>query len=233
MAINAGDTTYYQAKRGIVQDGLVLNLDAAVDQSYPGNGTIWYDLEGSNSGTLTNGPTFDRGNGGSIIFDGTDDIVNGFGTVSSDETTALTASCWVYDIGGAQGLGLIGKGNNGGDYDWMMYITTNGTALYFFKKNNSGTAENFGVNSSVTTNTWYQFIIVKDGTSIEIFKDGSSIGSSTFSSSEVRNSYNFLINRVWNSTALDGKIASVQIYNRALSANEVQQNYNATKGRFE
>ena len=40
MAINAGDTTYYQAKRGIVQDGLVLNLDAAVDQSYPGNGTI-------------------------------------------------------------------------------------------------------------------------------------------------------------------------------------------------
>ena len=49
MAINAGDTTYYQAKRGIVQDGLVLNLDAAVDQSYPGNGTIWHDLEGSNS----------------------------------------------------------------------------------------------------------------------------------------------------------------------------------------
>ena len=77
MAINAGDTTYYQAKRGIVQDGLVLNLDAAVDQSYPGNGTTWHDLAGSNSGTLTNGPTFDRDNGGSIVFDGTDDHVAG------------------------------------------------------------------------------------------------------------------------------------------------------------
>ena len=59
MAINAGDTTYYQAKRGIVQDGLVLNLDAAVDQSYPGNGTTWYDLSDNGNGTLTNGPTFD------------------------------------------------------------------------------------------------------------------------------------------------------------------------------
>ena len=76
MAINAGDTTYYQAKRGIVQDGLVLNLDAAVDQSYPGNGTTWHDLAGSNSGTLTNGPTFDKDNGGSIVFDGTNDYVN-------------------------------------------------------------------------------------------------------------------------------------------------------------
>ena len=75
MAINAGDTTYYQAKRGIVQDGLVLNLDAAVDQSYPGNGTTWYDLAGSNSGTLTNGATFDRDNGGNIFLDGTDDRV--------------------------------------------------------------------------------------------------------------------------------------------------------------
>ena len=97
MAINAGDTTYYQAKRGIVQDGLVLNLDAAVDQSYPGNGTIWYDLEGSNSGTLTNGPTFNKDNGGNIFFDGTDDYAN-LGTASSlFPGPSITASlfCWV------------------------------------------------------------------------------------------------------------------------------------------
>ena len=53
MAIQAGETTFYQAKRGIVQDGLVLNLDAAVDASYSG-GTTWRDLTGSNNGTLTN-----------------------------------------------------------------------------------------------------------------------------------------------------------------------------------
>ena len=57
----------------IVTDELVLALDAASPRSYPGSGTVWNDLVGSNNGTLTNNPTFDSGNGGSIVFDGTDD----------------------------------------------------------------------------------------------------------------------------------------------------------------
>jgi len=59
---------------GIVTDGLVLNLDAGFTPSYPKNGTTWYDVSGeSNNGVLINGPTFDSGNGGSIVFDGTND----------------------------------------------------------------------------------------------------------------------------------------------------------------
>ena len=61
----------------IVTDGLVLNLDAGFLPSYPGTGSSWYDLGGSgNNGTLENGPTFNSGNGGSIVFDGTNDWVN-------------------------------------------------------------------------------------------------------------------------------------------------------------
>ncbi len=60
----------------IVTDGLVLCLDAANSRSYPGTGATWTDLKGGNNGTLENGPTFDAANGGSIVFDGTDDIVN-------------------------------------------------------------------------------------------------------------------------------------------------------------
>ena len=59
----------------IVTDGLVFAVDAANKKSYPGSGTTWTDLAGSNDGTLTNGPTFDSGDGGSIVFDGTDDYV--------------------------------------------------------------------------------------------------------------------------------------------------------------
>ena len=55
----------------IVTDGLVLCLDAANIRSYPKTGTTWSDLAGTNNGALTNGPTFDAGNGGSIVFDGT------------------------------------------------------------------------------------------------------------------------------------------------------------------
>jgi len=61
---------------GIVTDGLVLNLDAGFTTSYPTTGTTWYDLSGnSNNGTLTNGPTFNSSNSGSIVFDGVDDNV--------------------------------------------------------------------------------------------------------------------------------------------------------------
>ena len=59
----------------IITDGLVLCLDAANRQSYPGSGTVWTDLAGSNNGTLTNGPTFSSANGGSIVFDGVDDFI--------------------------------------------------------------------------------------------------------------------------------------------------------------
>ena len=52
----------------IVTDGLVLCLDAASKRSYPGTGTTWTDLKGGNNGTLTNGPTFDTGNGGECSF---------------------------------------------------------------------------------------------------------------------------------------------------------------------
>jgi len=60
----------------IATDGLVLCLDAANNRSYPGSGTAWTDLSrGGNNGALTNGPTFNSANGGSIVFDGTNDYV--------------------------------------------------------------------------------------------------------------------------------------------------------------
>ena len=65
MATNGGPN--------IIEDGLVFAVDAANKKSYPGSGTTWADLAGSNNGTLINGPTFDSGNGGSIVFDGTND----------------------------------------------------------------------------------------------------------------------------------------------------------------
>ena len=59
----------------MIQDGLVLALDAGDKNSYPGSGTTWFDVSGNNNGTLTNGPTFNSSNGGSIVFDGVDDFI--------------------------------------------------------------------------------------------------------------------------------------------------------------
>ena len=85
MACNSGPD--------IIEDGLVLCLDAANINSYPKSGTTWSDLKGSNDGTLTNGPTFSSANGGCIVFDGSNDYVNGFRPVSG--TPNVTYSCWM------------------------------------------------------------------------------------------------------------------------------------------
>jgi hypothetical protein len=65
----------YGLKKGIVENGLILYLDAGNTQSYPGTGTLWTDLTNNASiATLTNGPVFNPANGGSIVFDGTNDF---------------------------------------------------------------------------------------------------------------------------------------------------------------
>ena len=79
----------------IVTDGLVFCVDAGDKMSYPGAGTTWTDLsKNRNNGTLTNGPTFDSANGGSIVFDGTDDYVN-FGSQTWDISTNLTIDFFI------------------------------------------------------------------------------------------------------------------------------------------
>ena len=79
----------------IVTDGLVLCLDAASKRSYPGTGTTWTDLVGSNNGTLVNGPTFDAGNGGSVVFDGSDDRVDCTSPSEIDSISEITMIAWV------------------------------------------------------------------------------------------------------------------------------------------
>jgi hypothetical protein len=78
----------------IVTSGLVLCLDAANPKSYPGSGTTWTDLSGNgNNGTLVNGPTYSSVNGGSIVFDGSNDYIStaySIGTVSQQ-----SISCWI------------------------------------------------------------------------------------------------------------------------------------------
>ena len=79
----------------LVQNGLVLALDAADKLSYLGTGTVWYDLSGNaNTGTLTNGPTFSQANGGAIVFDGVDDYVNiPYNSIFNSSTT-FTVDFW-------------------------------------------------------------------------------------------------------------------------------------------
>ena len=244
MAINAGDTTYYQAKRGIVQDGLVLNLDAAVDQSYPGNGTTWYDLEGSNSGTLTNSPTFDRGEGGSIVFDGTDDYVsitplNITNSINYTFTFVLKAGNSSYRNILDHSPGTVGFGirtaagtDPGGAPEVFAYDSVEGTAKVHTR------SSSMAVNTVYYLSVWILTDVLKThltrlGNDFNVVTLQSGVGipnliKSATGEMRLGRSVPSENGGVW-----DSDIYSVQIYNRELSLAEVEQNYNAIRGRFE
>ena len=80
----------------VVDSGLVLELDAGNIKSYQSGSTTWFDKSGfANNGTLVNGPTFNTGSGGSIVFDGVDDYVTTSGLSNTHSTSSLTLEAWI------------------------------------------------------------------------------------------------------------------------------------------
>ena len=215
----------------IVTDGLVLALDAGNTKSYPGSGTTWSDLSGnSNSGTLTNGPTFNSDNNGSIVFDGSDDVVSISDSSSIDVTPTVTISSWINPSG-------FGGGNYGriidsqDSYNFFLDNTTSsGTNAIRYWPN---TGDALSVNNVVTLNEWANFTVVHSGSNVVIYKNGISIGTSgSFSTLPSTSSGLTIGNRDDNAREFEGKISQVLVYDTALTAAEVKQNYDALKGRY-
>lgn len=201
----------------IVTDGLVLCLDAANKRSYPGTGTTWTDLKGGNNGTLNNGPTFDAGNGGSFLFDGSDDYVDcGIPSIS---TGKLTISAWV-KINTTKLQHVLDSSSN----SWHLAILDTNRPYFY----NGST---YGAEAQVLSNsTWYMITGVQ-GTTLDMYINGV---LSQSVASNINVSTNTLHIGRWQSGGrnFDGDIASIQIYNRALTAQEILQNYEATVGRY-
>jgi hypothetical protein len=224
---------YYSPR--IVTSGLVLALDAADKLSYPGRGTTWRDLSGNNNTTtLTNGPTFNRANMGGIVFDGVDDYVNFYapnlsGTAVIEMWTKLTISA------GSCGM-LFGWANydvyyNGG---LMGYNTFNANDVY-------------GINGATVTslqllNNWKHYIFEMRSdvayTNNKIYVNGVSQTLSQQASSENAGNRNFnsglgAIGTARGSAFYTPMTCGIfKVYNRALTATEILQNYNATKSRY-
>ena len=224
---------YYSPR--IVTNGLVLALDAADKLSYPGSGTTWRDLSGNNNTTtLTNGPTFNRANMGGIVFDGVDDYVNFYapnlsGTAVIEMWTKLTISAGSYGM-------LFGWANydvyyNGG---LMGYNTFNANDVY-------------GINGATVTslqllNNWKHYIFEMRSdvayTNNKIYVNGVSQTLSQQASSENAGNRNFnsglgAIGTARGSAFYTPMTCGIfKVYNRALTATEILQNYNATKSRY-
>ena len=209
----------------IVINGLVLALDAANPKSYTGSGTTWTDLIlNSNNGTLTNGPTYSSTSGGSIVFDGTNDNVsigtNGFSFGSSPGTL----SAWAKTRDRTSTGTIVSYGNSTTNQARFLGVGQNN--FYFSGYGSSITA------SGVSDDTWFNLVGVYDGTNASMYVNGALVAGPTARSWNTTASNAGIGKNVNNSEYWKGDVAQVQIYNRALSAAEIQQNYNAFKGRY-
>ena len=225
----------------IVSNGLVLCLDAANKNSYPGTGTAWTDLSGnSNNGTLTNGPTFSNVNGGSIVFDGTNDYIDVANTTTSFSfaNTTFTVSIWFKPAVLSNGA-LISK--DGATSGWSIWVVSDGTIVSFLKNGSTVDAYQKLTSSVLQINRWFNIVsVITTSTTITgnnsitnyvngILNIGTTIATTTYNAD---NSFNLYLGRRTTSPYYNGSLAITQIYNRSLSASEVLQNYNATKSRF-
>lgn len=223
----------------IVEDGLVLCLDAASKRSYTGAGTTWTDLTDNNNGALTNGPTFDSANGGSMGFDGTNDYVDFGSNVMFKSGGGWTVESWVRPDAVSSGpYNFIGSASiNYNSWYWCVYDSK--LAMWDLSP---GNLWKYG-NTTLSTGQWYHAVLVSDpdNTSYYIYLNGEddmSSGWSAYNGSWQSSKSSLAVAYLGRGSASqarywDGQMSSMRFYNKALTHNEIKQNYNATRGRFE
>lgn len=208
----------------IVTSGLALALDAGNTKSYPGSGTTWTDLSGNGrTGTLTNGPTYSSTNGGSIVFDGTNDYVS----CSLNKTTlgtAFTISLWFSCSGAQSNVGIFQIADSlSSIFPWILLQRNSPNVRWYLNGD-------YRITNSLLDSTYVNLVITFQSDVWTVYKNGISdgtysgvIGTYTGTTTWLGNGYNGYFN---------GNIPITQAYNRVLSAQEIRQNFNTLRGRF-
>ena len=223
----------------IVTNGLILCLDAANLKSYPGSGTSVNNLILSNQSTLVGGVTYNSLNEGCFVFDGTS------GYILFDQSYTIsnqggTFSCWMYidDFVVVSGHtpGRITFGNTATNFASMLAVYNGG---YGFESNtNSNPDELSGdvtpENSvpSVVAGTWINMTVVMSNTQHTFYTNGINHRTDSMIDNFTTNNFGEQANDTSYPDFFKGRVGNIQIYNRALSESEIQQNFNALRGRF-
>lgn len=228
----------------IVTDGLVLCLDAAISKSYPGSGTTWYDLSTSNiNGILTNGPVFNSANRGYFSFDGGNDSVKTGNFDLDFGTDSFTLAAWVRTSNNTQRGKIINKGQSSSFplgskgysirfYDRALFSVGDGTLFTSLGVVNV---------SDFPNNAWIYFVGVcnRENSTQYLYLNGQqnntvSISYGSISNPNAELTIGSLDRGSYGATTeyFSGLISQPAIYNRALTSDEITQNFNATRGRF-
>jgi hypothetical protein len=235
MSINIKGKTVFGPN--VVTDNMVLYLDAGNTKSYPGSGTSWKNIRGSSgNGTLSNGPTYSSDGGGSIIFDGVDDLL----TVSNQSFASATGSSYTIGIWfkrnnttpvNFDNVFLIGAGGTADARNWLAMDNNNNGQLALNYYIGAGKDYYITLDSNQNTTAWHYAVQVIDKSTSKMlgYYDGSYKSDISIDGSAYTATGPFY---VAGANYADITVSQVQIYSRALSASEILQNYNSVKRRF-
>jgi hypothetical protein len=216
----------------IVQQGLVLNLDAGNPYSYGGAGTTFYDVSPTALSWTINNATYNSSDPKYFSYNGSNSWLESSTSAAYDSQT-ITMECWFYPSPLSQEGFLFEKGAVNSQYSMFLSLT----AFYF--RTFGGTINNqdltFASSTYLTANVWNHVICTYNGSIKIIYVNGvqvASVNASGTLNTGQTNQYIGKYGNAGNNYPFNGRIGETRVYNIALSAAQVLQNYNATKGRF-
>lgn len=219
--------------KNIVRSGLVYYVDAGISASYPGSGNTWFDLSGTNDGTLTNGPTYTSANGGSIVFDGSNDYVSVSNSSVFSLTSAVSFTFWFKTTRTVDSYIMTKREDSFYICVGPTGITANKMSFYL-----NGTSGGWLQSvSNVGTGSWINCTLTWDGSTSRIYLNGILDNSGSRPGTILTGSGNITLGARINTFGnfvgtLLGNLGTFLIYNRALTAAEALQNFNTNRKRF-
>ena len=221
-----------------VVSGLVLLQDAGFSPSYTGSGSTWTDVSGnSNNGTLVNSPTFSTSNGGYLSFNGTNQYVNISNSSSLQVGATFTVCAWIRPTTLAARYGIFSTRAVNSTGSWQLEVGTGNAGTNRVSLTGIGTWIADSVNNVIATNQWWYVCVVKVNnatTGATFYVNGSAVSNNATAAYTIAN--NTDVKRIASGTntleLFTGDIAEVLVYNRALNATEILQNYNYTRSVF-
>lgn len=240
MGVAYGSSTIYQATKGIVQDGLVLNLDAGVRDSYDSSDTTWTDIKNSNDGTFNNmtSSNFSKLNGGSLSLDATDEYITSDLVLGSANTSF--SICTMVKIttgaGGNNAIFFTNYGATGGLAYFGIHQDprSNPTAIRVGSRDSTGTTNTSSSTVSINNQDYNYITLVRDHLNNQyvLYANNNSVSMGFSGSLSVTDGSRGLTLGRHLSSYMGGYVGCIHAYNRALTATEVAQNFNVTRHRF-
>jgi hypothetical protein len=230
----------------IVRDDLALYLDARNNKSYPDSGNTWFDLSKNNYVGTNTSATYSSDGGGSIFYTGSSQYTK---VPDFDNERSLSVFTWIYptdltlgDVGGTYYNWLVNKRDNGSDRQWQLHIRNSVVSATFYNGSNGvGSVSDLdSYVSAVSENEWSYVGFTTSGLNGEnviSYQNGIQNGVGTLTGDMGLGTREVVIAvPAWAYTSdlkFRGNMATVQIYNKVLTPEEVKQNYDALKGRFQ